>query len=80
MLPDSITYQEILQQRLQQGRQEGELALLLRLLTHRIGTLTPQLEAQIRGLAIPQLEVLGEALLDFSAEADLISWLEAQEQ
>jgi hypothetical protein len=32
-------------------------------------------EAQVRALSLPQLEALGEALLDFSEPDDLDSWL-----
>jgi len=68
--------EEGLQQGLQQGKREGELALILRLLNRRIGSVAPELEAQIRELSVPQLEDLGEALLDFSGSADLVAWLE----
>jgi len=60
----------------QQGLQQGESNLILRLLTRRVGSLSAELEAQIRELSVPQLEELGEALLDFSGSADLVAWLE----
>jgi predicted transposase YdaD len=76
-------YQEVFQVRQQEGRQigqqegrqEGETDLVLRLLTRRCGLLSPAQEKQIRGLAIGQLEALGEALLDFTGMADLDNWL-----
>lgn len=81
VMRESVIYQEIvqkgLQQGLQAGRQEGELTLILRLLSRRVGSLAPKLEAQIRELSVTQLENLGEALLDFSGPADLITWLES---
>jgi predicted transposase/invertase (TIGR01784 family) len=65
------------------GRQEGEQtgaikeaqALILRLLTRRIGNVTPELRSQIQSLSLTQLESLGEALLDFSQPDDLVQWL-----
>jgi Domain of unknown function (DUF4351) len=33
-------------------------------------------EAQVQVLALPQREVLGEALLDFSEPTDLTNWLQ----
>jgi predicted transposase YdaD len=50
---------------IEQGRQEGEVALITRQLKRRLGTVTPEVEARIRHLSIEQLENLGEALLDF---------------
>jgi predicted transposase/invertase (TIGR01784 family) len=61
------------------GREEGALeeaqALILRLLTRRIGEMTPEMRSGIQVLSLPQLESLGEALLDFSGPADLVNWL-----
>lgn len=78
---ESVIYQEILQEGreigLQQGLQQGELALIMRQLTRRIGTVDPELQERIRGLSIAQLEDLGEALLDFSTPADLTAWLQS---
>jgi Domain of unknown function (DUF4351) len=54
---------------------ERERSLILRQLTRKIGTIAPNLEAQIAVLSISQLESLGEALLDFSGSADLDAWL-----
>jgi Domain of unknown function (DUF4351) len=56
------------------------VAVILRLLTRRIGAVDPQLQQQIQGLSIPQLEALAEALLDFSTPGDLITWLEGYRQ
>jgi predicted transposase/invertase (TIGR01784 family) len=60
----------------QEGRQEGERSLVLRLLTRRIGNVTPELTAKVQTLSLTQLEALGEALLDFSQPADLVTWLD----
>jgi predicted transposase/invertase (TIGR01784 family) len=59
----------------QEGEQAGEARLVLRLLTRRIGDITPDLRSQIQSLSLTQLESLGEALLDFSQPDDLVKWL-----
>jgi len=66
-LKETRFYQEVLQ--------EGEAALLLRLLTRRCGSLSATQQAQIEALPRQQLEALGEALLDFTGMADLEGWL-----
>jgi predicted transposase YdaD len=84
VLRESPWYQEILKeglekgerQGLQQGLQQGEVTLIIRQLARRFGTVEPSLEEQIRQLSVPQLEALGESLLDFSTPKDLLSWLE----
>lgn len=58
-----------------EGEQVGEARLILRQLTHRLGQVSPEAEAQVRALSLPQLEALGEALLDFSMPDDLGDWL-----
>ena len=59
----------------QEGLLEGESTLIVRQLSKRFGSLSTEVVAQIRGLAAPQLENLGEALLDFRSLADLDGWL-----
>jgi predicted transposase YdaD len=71
---ESVIYQEILQEGREEGRQ-SELRLVIRLLTRRIGTISPQLHSQIDNLSLTELEDLGEALLDFNSETDLVNWL-----
>ena len=66
------------QEGLQEGRQEGlqrETDLILRQLKRKIGQLTPEIEAQVKGLEIEELENLGETLLDFEQLEDLTTWL-----
>ena len=79
VLRESPWYNEILQEGLQkghqEGRQEGELLLVLRLLTRRFGLLSEQRTEQIRQLSVPQLEDLGEALLDFEDMTELEQYL-----
>ena len=50
---------------------------MLRLLSRRLGAVSPELVAQVEGLPLAQLEVLAEALLDFVSETDLREWLAA---
>ncbi|NJL63283.1 MAG: DUF4351 domain-containing protein [Methylacidiphilales bacterium] len=63
-----------IEQGIERGRKQGELAMLNRLLNRRFGSLSPQLQERIENLPIPQLEELGEALLDFTAIEDLEAW------
>ncbi len=72
---ESVIYQEILEE----GKQEEALAYTMRLLIRRLGTVEPELEAQIRELATQELEDLGEALLDFSEPDDLDAWLQGRQ-
>ena len=73
-------YQEVLEigekKGLQQGVQQGEANLTIRLLKRRCGNLTAIQEEKVRSLSISQLESLGEALLDFQNMSDLENWLQ----
>lgn len=60
---------------LEQGREQGSVTLILRQLTRRCGSLPTGVEQQIRKLALPKSQSLGEALLDFQSLADLQAWL-----
>jgi predicted transposase YdaD len=60
----------------QEGRQEEKRSLILKLLTRRVGALSPELAAQVQALSPEQLEALGEALLDFTQQQELVNWLE----
>ena len=76
-------HQEGLQEGLQEGRQaglhDGEVELLIRMLNRRCGNLSDELQAKLRSLSIPELESLGEALLDFRGMADFQNWLKGNE-
>jgi hypothetical protein len=54
---------------------EREKTLILRQLKRKLGEINPSLETQIMQLSIDDVEVLGEALFDFSKVEDLINWL-----
>jgi len=47
----------------------------LRLLDRRLGGVDSPLRDRVRQLSLDDIEALGEALLDFETEADLIKWL-----
>jgi predicted transposase YdaD len=64
-----------MQRGIEQGMQREGANLVLRLLNRRLGQVTSSVEKQIRQLSVEQLEDLGEALLDFENEADLLHWL-----
>jgi predicted transposase YdaD len=58
-----------------EGKLEGEQSLILRQLTRRVGDIAPAVRSQVQALSLAQLELLGEALLDFSEPGDLVKWL-----
>jgi hypothetical protein len=71
---------EIVTSWMEQGMQRGELAVIMRQLNRRIGTVEPELQERIRQLSLAQLEDLAEALLDFSNVEDLIACLNKQQE
>jgi predicted transposase/invertase (TIGR01784 family) len=71
-------YQEAKQEGIQEGRQDGEMILLIRQLSKRFGKLKDIYIENINSLNIEQLEKLGEALLDFVDINDLETWLESE--
>jgi predicted transposase/invertase (TIGR01784 family) len=85
-LKQTKVYQEALEEGEQIGEQRGRTegrteearSLILRQLARRVGTLPATVEAQVQALALPKLEALGEALLDFVALEDLTEWLRGQ--
>ncbi|PSM49146.1 hypothetical protein C7Y66_11030 [Chroococcidiopsis sp. CCALA 051] len=78
IMKESVIYQGIIREGIQQGKQEEALSFTMRLLTRRIGEVAPQLQAQIQNLTTPQLEELGVALLDFNNADELAAWLQNQ--
>jgi predicted transposase/invertase (TIGR01784 family) len=83
LMQESVIYQELREEARQEvcleERLEGERSLILRLLTRKVGEIPDTARSQIEALPITQLESLGEALLDFSAIADLDAWVRAQQ-
>ena len=74
-MQESVIYQDIKEQGIKQGLQQGQVSLVLRLLKRRLGKIESGDETRIIGLSVEQLEALGEALLDFSNRDDLLAWL-----
>ena len=80
---DQLLHTRAAQDLLDRGRQEGEArgraaeaaAVTLRLLNRRCGPLTDASTDRIQALPLEQLEALAEALLDFTGQADLATWL-----
>ena len=79
MMQLSPLFLEKIQEAEAKGKAEGEIkeaqALILRQLTRRIGKISGELLSQVESLPLVQLEELGEALLDFTTQADLAAWL-----
>ena len=64
---------------LQRGRTEEGQALVLRLLTRKLGQIAPDVRSRVNSLTIDRIESLGEALLDFTQMGDLLTWLDDNE-
>jgi predicted transposase/invertase (TIGR01784 family) len=69
--------QQGIEQGIERGKIEGEIGLIMRLLVRRVGEVTQEVQTRIQGLSGEQLDDLGEALLDFRSQEDLIAWLES---
>jgi predicted transposase YdaD len=59
----------------QEGRQAEAVALTLRQLQRRCGSLNPNQQARIQAMPLNALEALADALLDFQGPDDLQAWL-----
>jgi predicted transposase YdaD len=64
----------------QEARQDEARSLILRQLNRRVGAVSDGAIERVNGLAIDQLESLGEALLDFATVDDLTAWLQENER
>jgi Domain of unknown function (DUF4351) len=60
----------------QVGAQLGRAELVVSLLSHRFGDLSPSLAQGVANLTAEQLDQLGKALLDFREATELLVWLE----
>jgi predicted transposase YdaD len=60
----------------QDVREEEQVALMLKQLTHKFGQLSPQNQEKIKALDFDQLELLSTKLLDFASTGDLEHWLD----
>jgi len=79
IMRESVTYQAIQREGLQQGLQQ-ERSLILKLLNRKLGNLSQEQRSRLDSLSIEQLETLAEALLEFSSSSDLDHWLEQNTQ
>lgn len=74
-MQESVIYQNIIEK----GRQKEAISLISRILNRCFGQLSTPVTEKIRGLAVERLEQLGEDLLDFNGEGDLVAWLSREE-
>lgn len=75
-LKETRFYQETREEALRDGRKAEAESLIIRQLTRKLGTDLPEaLQEQVMQLPLETLEALGEALFDFTALADLETWL-----
>ena len=76
---ESVTYQEILAEGEVKGETQGRVkearTLIIRLLTKKLGNISPKLLTKIEALSLDRVESLGEDLLDFTSIANLEQWL-----
>ena len=61
----------------QEGRIEGQIELIMRQLVRRTGEIPQEIKTRIQQLSPEQLDNLGEILLDFTSQEDLLAWLES---
>ena len=59
-----------------EGIQEGQLKLLMLLLSSRFGAIAPEIENRITQLSTEELENLAVAAFNFSSSQDLVAWLD----
>jgi Domain of unknown function (DUF4351) len=60
-----------------QGRESEGRGLVVKLLTRKLGNLSPELLAKVSSLNLERVEALAEDLLDFTSLGDLERWLVA---
>jgi predicted transposase YdaD len=77
-LVSDIKQTRVYQEAKQEGRQNGEMILLIRQLSKKFGKLKDIYIENINSLKIEQLEKLAEALLDFTEINDLETWLKSE--
>ena len=60
---------------MEEGIIKGERSLTIRLLTKKVGNLSPELLARVSSLNLERVEALAEDLLDFKHVGDLERWM-----
>jgi predicted transposase YdaD len=63
-----------------EGRQKGQMELVMRQLNRKLGVVTSELGERIEKLSPTQVENLADALLDFTNAGDLVAWLNSHEE
>ncbi len=58
-----------------EGRLEGKITIIFRLLNRKVGNLPDEIATQIESLDSSQLDFLTESLLEFETLDDLNGWL-----
>ncbi len=74
-MQEYVFFEDVDQKGVQQEIQQGEEALILRLLTRKFGVLSPEMEQRICTLSMTQLEEVGEVLLNLKSYTDLTNYL-----
>jgi Domain of unknown function (DUF4351) len=69
------TEMEITTSWMEEGIIKGERSLTIRLLTKKVGNLSPELLARVSSLNLERVEALAEDLLDFKHVGDLERWM-----
>lgn len=68
----------------EEGREEGKIEQAvrqsLRQIRRRFGEVSPEMETRIEQLSLEKLDLLAEAIFDFTVPEDLENWLESQRQ
>jgi hypothetical protein len=60
---------------MEQGQESATRGLVIKLLTRKLGNLSPELLSRVSGLNLDRVEALAEDLLDFASTGDLERWL-----
>ncbi|AIE76137.1 DUF4351 domain-containing protein [Synechocystis sp. PCC 6714] len=74
--PDQEQVMQLTTSWMRQGIEQGQKSLLHKLIKHRFGELDDEILAKVEQLTVPQLEELGEVLLDCADVTDLEQWLQ----
>jgi predicted transposase YdaD len=78
-MQESVIYQDILQKGEERGEQIEAVKFCMRLLNQRFGELDSLIVERVKVLSVEQLENLGAALFNITEVADLVTWLNQQD-
>ena len=70
-----VTEMEITNSWMEEGMLKGARGLTIRMLTRKVGNLSPELLARVSSLNLERVETLAEDLLDFKHVGDLERWM-----